>query len=100
MCEEAKQSAAAGGGRGNAMASNKGGETKLRFVSDDAVYAVFSTETSQTGRNPFIVYFGKRVISYIVLAILLFILLTDNITIFTDIAIKAVSGVLEIIQNI
>ena len=99
-CEDAKQSAAANGGRGNAMAKNSGGETKLRFVTDDAVFAVSSTETAQTGKNPFLVYFGKRLISYIVLAILLFILLTGNITIFTDIAIKAVSGILEVIQGI
>ena len=98
-CEEAKQTASANG-KGNAMAKNSGGQTKLRFVSDDAVFAVTSTETAQTGKNPFIVYFGSRLISYIVLAILLFILLTGNITIFTDIAIKAVSGVLELIQSI
>lgn len=96
-CEDAKQSASTNGGKGNAMAKSNG---SLRFVSDDAQFAVKSTETANTGKNPFVVYFGKRLISYIVLAILLFILLTGNITIFTDIAIKAVSGILEVIQGI
>lgn len=100
ICEDAKQNAALSGGKGSALAKNKNGEIKHRFVSDDAVFAVLSTETAQTGKNPFIVYFGKRLVSYVVLAILLFILMTDNITVFTDIAIKAVSGILEIIQTI
>lgn len=96
-CEDAKQT-----GTGM-MASHKktsSGETKLRFVSDDAQYSVIAADTTQSGKNPFIIYFGKRMISYIVVAILLFILLTGNITIFTDIALKIVSGILEIISGV
>lgn len=96
-CEEAKQS-----GQG-IMASNKkgaNGETKIRFVSDDAQYAVTAADTVQSGKNPFVIYFGKRLISYIALAILVFILLTGNIDIFTRLALKLVSGVLDVIQGI
>ena len=97
-CEEAKQT-----GQG-VLASNKQnkqtGETKLRFVSDDAQYAVAAAETVQTGKNPFAIYFTKRILSYIILAILLFILLTGNITIFTELALKLVSGILELISGI
>lgn len=95
-CEEAKQS-----GSGVLAKQDKNtGETKLRFVSDEAQYAVIAAETTQTGKNALTIYFGKRLVSYIVLAIVLFIILTGNITVFTDIAIKAVSGVLEIIQQV
>lgn len=96
-CEEAKQS-----GQG-IMASNKktsNGETKLRFVSDDAQYAITAADTVQSGKNPFVIYFGKRLISYIVLAVLIFILLTGNIDIFTRLALKLVSGILDVIQGI
>ena len=96
-CEEAKQS-----GQG-IMASNKkgsNGETKIRFVSDDAQYAVTAADTVQSGKNPFVIYFGKRLISYIVLAVLVFILLTGNIDIFTRLALKLVSGILDVIQGI
>lgn len=96
-CEEAKQT-----GQG-VMASSKvnkqTGETKLRFVSDDAQFAVVSADTVQSGKNPFVIYFGKRVLSYVILAILLFILLTGNITVFTSLALKVVSGILELIAN-
>ena len=96
-CEEAKQS-----GQG-IMASGKktaNGETKLRFVSDDAQYAITAADTVQSGKNPFVIYFGKRLLSYIVLAVVIFILLTGNIDIFTRLALKLVSGILDVIQGI
>lgn len=95
-CEDAKTN-------GGPLASNKkgaNGEPKLRFVSDDAQYAVVAADTVQSGKNPFVIYFGKRLISYLVLAILLFILLTGKVTVFTDIAIRLVSGLIDMIQSI
>lgn len=80
--------------------SQKSGETKLRFISDEAEYAVKRAETIETGKNPLTIYLGKRIVSYIVLGVVLVILLTGNITIITDIAIKAVSGIIELIQKI
>ena len=96
-CEEAKQS-----GQGIMAASKKtaSGETKLMFVSDDAQYAITAADTVQSGKNPFVIYFGKRLLSYIVLAVLIFILLTGNIDIFTRLALKLVSGILDVIQGI
>lgn len=96
-CEEAKQS-----GQGIMASSKKtaSGETKLRFVSDDAQYAVTAADTVQSGKNPFVIYFGKRLLSYIILAVLIFILLTGNIDIFTRLALKLVSGILDVIQGI
>lgn len=93
-CEDHKQN-------GGMMAKQgKNGESKLRFVSDDAQYAVVAADTTQSGKNPFVIYFGKRLLSYLVLAILLFILLTGKVTVFTDIAIRLVSGLINILQGI
>lgn len=96
-CEDAKQT---GHGIMAGKTNKQTGETKLRFVSDDAQYAVVAADTTQSGKNPFVIYFGKRLLSYIVLAILLFILLSGNITIFTDLALKLVQGILNLIQGI
>lgn len=94
-CENAKQS-----GNGLMTKKNKAtGESSLRFVSDDAQYAVVAADTTESGKNPFIIYFGKRIISYVVLAILLFILFTGNITLFTNLAIQLVQGILDLISN-
>lgn len=95
-CEDAKVN----GNRMMTKTNKQTGESKLRFVSDDAQYAVAAADTTQSGKNPFVIYFGKRLISYIVLAILLFILLSGNITIFTDMALKLVQGILDLIQGI
>ena len=93
-CEDAKTN-------GGIMAKKgSNGEAKLRFVSDDAQYAVVAADTTQSGKNPFVIYFGKRLISYLVLAILLFILLTGKVTVFTDIAIRLVSGLINLLQTL
>lgn len=87
---------------GNSMMTrkNSNGDTSLRWVTDDAQYAISSTVTEGTGRSPYSVYFKKRVASYIFLTIIMFILLTGNITLITDIALKIVSGVLEVLQGL
>ena len=96
-CEEAKQT---GQGIMAGKQNKQTGETKLRFVSDDAQYAIVAADTTQSGKNPFIIYFTKRLISYMVLAVLLFILITGNVTVFTNLAIKLVSGIIELIGDL
>lgn len=96
-CEDAKQS-----GQGLMASSKKtaNGESKLRFVTDDAQYAVTAADTVQSGKSPYVIYFGKRLLSYVLLSVLIFILLTGNIDIFTRLALKLVSGILDVIQGI
>lgn len=96
-CEEAKQT---GSGMMASKKQGKNGETKLRFISDEAQYAVEAADTIESGKNPFSIYFGKRVISYVLLSIILFILLTGNINLITNIAVRIVSGILELLQGI
>lgn len=79
--------------------TDKNGDTKLNLVTEDAQYAMVAADTIQTGKNPFVIYFEKRVISFIVLAVLLFILLTGNINILTNIGVKLASGILNAINN-
>lgn len=90
MCEDQK---AAGKG-----ATVKGNGSS--WVSRDAQKAVEEANTDQSGKNPLLIYLKKRIVSYIILAILLFILLTGNITILTDLALKAVSGIMEVLGAI
>ena len=94
-CEDART----GGNRFMTKTDKTSGESKLRFVTDDAQFAVTAADTTQSGKNPFIIYFKKRIISYIVLAILLFILLSGNITVLTSLAIGLVDGILGLIPK-
>ena len=87
-------------GQNNAMVKkDNDGNLSLRWISDDAV-AACKIATIESGKNKFAEYFKKRVWSYMILVILLFILLTGNITIFTNLALKAVNGVLKVIGAI
>lgn len=90
--------AKANGTKGITRTNNKG-ETKLNIVTEDAQFAVISAETAQTGQSAYLIYFKKRIISFVILAVLIFILLTGNINILTNIGVKLASGILEAINN-
>lgn len=92
-CDELK----ANGGTGTKTDSSGG--VKLRFITDEAVYAVEQAQAMTTGKNPFAIYFSKRIVSYLLLAVMIFILLTGKITLFTDLALRLMSGILNIISG-
>lgn len=91
--------AKANGTRGITRTDSKTGETKLNLVTEDAQYAMVAADTVQTGQNPFVIYFKKRVVSFIVLAVLLFVLLTGNINILTNLGVKLADGILRAINS-
>lgn len=97
-CDTAK--ANGGGMIGTRGQSSSGdGSGKLRLVSDEAVHAIQSTNTIETGKNPLFVYLKKRAVGYIMLAIVMFIFLTGRITIFTSAALRLLDGVLGLLQG-
>ena len=88
--------------------TDSNGKKKLRFVSDEAQYAVDSTvgrsgdSSSKSGGNggytsPWGAYFKTRIVSYIFLAVAITILLTGNITIITNLALKLVGGLMNVL---
>lgn len=93
-CEDAKVS-----GQGPMVKKSANGGTQLRFVSDEAQYAVNEC-TIESGKNPLTAYFAKRVWAYIIVSIILFILLTGNITIITNLALKVVSYIMDVISTL
>lgn len=93
-CEDAKVS-----GNGPMVKPTANGGTKLRFVSDEAQFVVENCNVSQ-GKSPLTAYLGKRVWAYIVVSIILFILLTGNINIITNIALKVVSYIMEVLATL
>lgn len=93
-CEDAKVQ-----GSGAMVKKGSNGESSLRFVTDDAQYAV-QQGSIESGKSPWAIYFKKRVMSYILLAIILFILLTGNISLITNIALKVVSGIMDVLGGL
>lgn len=94
-CEDAKVS-----GTNSAMVKKgANGEAALRWVTDDAQFAV-QQGSVESGKSPWSIYFGKRIATYIMLAIILFILLTGNIQLIANIAIKLVSGIMDVLSGL
>ena len=78
---------------------NANSKTKIQIVTDDAMVAV-KQSSIENGKTPMGAYFGRRVISYIILSVMLFIILTGNISLITNLALRVVSGLLEILVTI
>ena len=93
-CEEQKMN-----GTGYNVKKDSSGNVSLRFVTDDAQYAV-SEGTIENGKSSWGIYFRKRIMSYILLAIVLFILLTGNISMITNIALNIVSGIMNVLSGL
>ena len=93
-CEEAKAS-----GTGPMVGKTSSGETKLKIVTMDAQYAV-QQGSIENGKSPWVLYFKQRIFSYIMLAIILFILMTGNISLITNIALNLVSGIMNILSGL
>ncbi len=92
--EEVRQS-----GSSWATSKTSNGDVKLRWITDDAQYAI-SEGTIDSGKSPWKLYFKRRITSYIFLGIILFVLLTGNISIITDIAINAIAGIMDILSGL
>ncbi len=73
---------------------NRTGETRLRWITDEAQFAV-NQGALEHGKNPISVYLWKRMAAFVLIAIALYILLTGNINLITGIAINWVSGILQ-----
>lgn len=80
--------------------SGEGGAGKaLQWVTDDAMYAV-KTCTLESGKNMWLCYLGRRAGSYIFLGIILFMLLTNNITLIVDIVLVLVKGIIDALTGL
>lgn len=91
-CEDLK----ATGGVGTK--STSGGDTKLMFITDDALNAY--QEGTTNGKNPLGIYLKKRIIAFIMLGLVLFVLLTGNINIIVNLVVNIASGIMEALASL
>lgn len=93
-CEDMKVN----GGPGVKHGAN--GEVKLRFVSDEAQYAVNNSATIESGKSPLTTYLAKRIWAYIAVSIILFMFFTGQINIITEIAMGVVKFIMEALSSL
>ena len=77
---------------------DKNGQAKPRIVSKDACDAY--REGSENGKNVIIVYLKKRIVAYIAIAVVVFLLLTGQLSAIIKLVLKLISGVLTSATNI
>lgn len=83
---------------GGVMAS-KSKHKDIRFITREAQYAVKNC-TIENGKNPLIVYGWKRLGAHLVLAVLLVVLLSGNLNVFTNIATRLTIGIINAISGL
>lgn len=94
-CEDMKQS----GGGAMVKTNKETGEAQLRWITDEAVYSVQACAI-ESGKSPLTMYLKKRVIAFVMLAIVLFILFTGNIQLIVNIAINFIAGLMDALSSL
>ena len=89
-CEDAKAN-----GTGAMVKTSSNGTKSLRFVTDEAQFAVKESQLNETGKSPWGIYLKKRALAYILMAIVIYILFTGNIALIVNIALNMVDGIME-----
>lgn len=79
--------------------NKKTGENKLRFVTDEAVHAVTNANIGG-GKHPMALYLKSRVVAYILVAIVIYMLLSGNVTLLINIALNIIEGLLGALQDL
>lgn len=75
------------------------GESKHRFISDDAVRAYKQSISEGGGKQPYVKYFTSRLLAYVLIAFLLTVLLTGNIGIFIKFGVRIGEGFTSFIER-
>lgn len=88
--------------KGNKAVAKQGkdGEMKMRWVTDEAVFCVQNAATLESGKSPLATYLGKRAFSFIAVMIVIFILLTGNINLLSDVALNFISGIINVLVEL
>ena len=87
----------ASGGMGTK--TGKDGSTKLRWISDEAQHAV-ETIDLDAGRSPLKTYLKSRIGAFVMVAIILYLLIGGQITVVTQLAVRLVSGIMNILSGL
>lgn len=92
--------AQSGNGSGMGSSTSKStGETKFRWITDEAMYAV-KTATIESGQSAIFLYLKKRIWAVMAVAVAIYILLTGNIGLIMNLALNLVSGLIDVIANL
>ena len=98
VAKEKMDSAARSGNAAVSKSNASTGEAKFRFITDDAIQA-YQTGT-ESGSNPLFIYLKKRVISYIALAIVVYILMSGNLAVIVNFILTMLESLFGMFGNL
>lgn len=80
---------------GGIWAANRrdGAGVRFTFVTDDAIYAY--DKAQESGTQPWTIYLKRRLVAFIMVSIITFVLLTGKITLVVDIALSITNGIID-----
>lgn len=82
-----------GSSGGKMSAQSKEGGTKFALVTDDAVYSY--NKAQEDGKQPWGIYLKRRIVTFIMMAIIIYILMTGKVDIIIDLALKMTGGIID-----
>lgn len=77
--------------------SKENGGTKFALVTDDAIWAYNKAQEEQ--KQPWVLYLKRRIVAFIMVSIVIYILLTGQISIVIDIALNMTRGIIDQLVN-
>lgn len=92
-----KMESAAQSGGAMSTTSKSTGSPKFRFVTDDAIRAY--DEATQENKQPWGKYLKLRAMTFILCAVVVYMLLSGNITFLINIALNALEGLFKVANN-
>ena len=91
--------AAGSSGRASVSKTNKAtGEAKFRWISDDAIGAY--QQATEIGKNPLFTYLKMRLISYIAVAIVIYILMSGNLAVIINFVLQMLESVFDMLGSL
>ena len=75
------------------------GMNKMRFVTDEAIYAVQSAAVG-SGKSAISIYLGKRVFAFIMTGVVIYILLTGNVSLIVNVVLNFISGLIKALEGL
>lgn len=98
--EKANNAASSASGNGAFTNTSKStGQTKLRIITDEAVYAVEQQDLGN-GKRALSMYLKSRIITYILVAIVIYILLTGRVSMIVNFALNIIQGIITTLKRL
>lgn len=88
-----------GGGQGASSSTTKDGQTKFRFISDEAIFAKKKSVNGESYSPAIVIYLKNRIVYIIASAVSVYLLVSGQSAVLIVLALKLISGVLDMMSG-